>query len=66
LLHEAVPLLRGLCSNALIGVYVIQDDRFVFVNERWPACSAIRLRNYARAWARNTSRQSDRPWYASS
>ncbi|QBJ79626.1 bifunctional diguanylate cyclase/phosphodiesterase [Aquitalea sp. USM4] len=34
LLHEAVPLLRGLCSNALIGVYVIQDDRFVFVNER--------------------------------
>lgn len=34
LLHEAVPLLRGLCSNALIGVYVIQDDCFVFVNER--------------------------------
>ena len=34
LLHEAVPLLRGLCSNALIGVYVIQDDRFVFVNQR--------------------------------
>lgn len=34
LLHEAAPLLRGLCSNALIGVYVIQDDQFVFVNSR--------------------------------
>ncbi|WP_287880690.1 EAL domain-containing protein [Aquitalea sp.] len=34
LLHEAAPLLRGLCSNALIGVYVIQDDKFVFVNSR--------------------------------
>lgn len=34
LLHEAGPLLLGLCSNALIGVYVIQDDRFVFVNPR--------------------------------
>ncbi|RMD01367.1 EAL domain-containing protein [Aquitalea palustris] len=34
LLHEAGPLLLGLCSNALIGVYVIQDDRFVFVNAR--------------------------------
>lgn len=34
LLHEAAPLLRGLCSNALIGVYVIQDEHFVFVNSR--------------------------------
>lgn len=37
LLDEAAPLLRGLCSNALIGVYVIQDERFVFVNARLAA-----------------------------
>jgi diguanylate cyclase (GGDEF)-like protein/PAS domain S-box-containing protein len=35
LLREADSLLLGLFSNALIGVYVIQDDRFVFVNQRF-------------------------------
>ncbi|MGE5469323.1 MAG: putative bifunctional diguanylate cyclase/phosphodiesterase [Bacteroidota bacterium] len=34
LLREADSLLMGLFSNALIGVYVIQDARFVFVNQR--------------------------------
>jgi len=34
LLREADTLLLGLFSNALVGVYVIQDNRFVFVNER--------------------------------
>ena len=34
LMREADTLLQGLFSNALIGVYVIQDDRFVFVNQR--------------------------------
>lgn len=33
LLREADGLLQGLFSNALIGIYVIQDDRFVFVNQ---------------------------------
>lgn len=33
-LEEADGLLLGLFSNALIGVYVIQDGRFVFVNHR--------------------------------
>lgn len=32
--QEAVPLLMGLVSNELSGVYIIQDDRFVFVNQR--------------------------------
>lgn len=34
LLLEADTLLLGMFSNALIGIYVIQDGRFVFVNER--------------------------------
>ncbi|NTV12209.1 MAG: PAS domain S-box protein, partial [Zoogloea sp.] len=34
LFREADSLLQGLFSNALIGVYVIQDDRFAFVNRR--------------------------------
>jgi len=34
LMREADTLLQGLFSNALIGVYVIQDDRFIFVNQR--------------------------------
>ncbi len=33
LLKEADTLLLGLLDNALVGVYVIQNDRFVFVNE---------------------------------
>ena len=32
--QEAAPLLTGLVSNELSGVYVIQDDRFIFVNQR--------------------------------
>lgn len=32
LLTDANGLLRGLLDNALVGVYVIQDERFVFVN----------------------------------
>ncbi|MFZ2266712.1 MAG: EAL domain-containing protein [Azonexus sp.] len=35
LMREADSLLLGLFSNALIGVYVIQDNRFVFVNQRF-------------------------------
>ncbi len=34
LLSEADALLQGLCSNALTGVYVIQDNRFVYVNDK--------------------------------
>ena len=34
LMQEADTLLQGLFSNALIGVYVIQDERFVYVNQR--------------------------------
>ncbi|MGN6578545.1 MAG: putative bifunctional diguanylate cyclase/phosphodiesterase [Bordetella sp.] len=34
LVNEADTLLQSLCSNALVGVYVVQDGRFVFVNER--------------------------------
>jgi len=34
LLEEADKLLLGLFSNALIGVYVIQDGRFLYVNQR--------------------------------
>ncbi|MBL8492091.1 MAG: PAS domain S-box protein, partial [Rhodocyclaceae bacterium] len=34
LLRQADGLLRGLLDNELIGVYVIQDGRFHFVNER--------------------------------
>lgn len=34
LLPEAETLLLGIFSNALIGVYVIQDGRFVYVNQR--------------------------------
>ncbi len=34
LMREADSLLMGLFSNALIGVYVIQNGRFVFVNQR--------------------------------
>lgn len=34
LLAEADTLLAGLIDNALIGVYVIQDKRFSFVNNR--------------------------------
>ena len=33
-LEEADKLLLGLFSNALIGVYVIQDGRFLYVNQR--------------------------------
>ncbi|QID17239.1 EAL domain-containing protein [Nitrogeniibacter mangrovi] len=32
LMSEADTLLLGLFDNALVGVYVIQDDRFVYVN----------------------------------
>tara|TARA_R110001583_G_scaffold195549_1_gene375925 strand:+ start:22501 stop:24624 length:2124 start_codon:yes stop_codon:yes gene_type:complete len=34
LMQEAAPLLMGLLSNELSGVYVIQGDRFIFVNQR--------------------------------
>jgi len=34
LVNEADTLLQSLCSNALVGVYVVQDGRFVFVNDR--------------------------------
>lgn len=34
LVSEADTLLQSLCSNALVGVYVVQDGRFVFVNDR--------------------------------
>ncbi|HEX8978201.1 MAG TPA: EAL domain-containing protein [Parasulfuritortus sp.] len=34
LLREADDLLLGLFSNALIGVYVIQDGHFIYVNQR--------------------------------
>ena len=37
LLREADGLLLGLLNNELIGVYVIQDSRFVFVNNRLAA-----------------------------
>jgi diguanylate cyclase (GGDEF)-like protein/PAS domain S-box-containing protein len=33
LLRESDGLLQGLLSNALTGVYVIQDDRFIYVNQ---------------------------------
>nr|WP_249116072.1 EAL domain-containing protein [Azoarcus sp. L1K30] len=36
-MQQAAPLLKGLFSNALIGIYVIQDGRFVFVNPRLAA-----------------------------
>lgn len=32
LLHEADTLLRGLLGNSLVGMYLGQDDRFVYVN----------------------------------
>lgn len=34
LLREADTLLQGMFSNALIGIYVIQDNRFIYVNQR--------------------------------
>ena len=34
LMSEADTLLLGLFSNALIGVYVIQDNRFLYANQR--------------------------------
>lgn len=34
LLREADTLLLGMFSNALIGIYVIQDGRFIYVNQR--------------------------------
>ncbi|WP_019937721.1 bifunctional diguanylate cyclase/phosphodiesterase [Bordetella sp. FB-8] len=34
LVSDADNLLRSLCSNALVGVFVVQDGRFVYVNDR--------------------------------
>jgi len=35
ILREADVLLRGLLDNGLVGIYVVQGDRFVFVNQRF-------------------------------